>query len=43
MRAQDFLLSFINHVRYNCARMALPISTPASARRIGIGRVGDDL
>jgi hypothetical protein len=31
------------HVRYNCARMALPISTPASARRIGIGRVGDDL
>ena len=34
---------FVNHVRYTCARTALPIPTPSSARRIGLGRVGDDL
>jgi hypothetical protein len=42
-RSQDFLLSFGDHVRYTYARTALPIPTPFSARRIGLGRVGDDL
>ena len=37
------LLSFVDHVQYKCTRMAWPIPTPSAARRIGIGRVGDDL
>src|SRR5262252_8162951 len=36
----DFLLSFVNHMRYTCAHTACPIPTPSSARRISIGRVG---
>jgi|GraSoiStandDraft_16_1057320.scaffolds.fasta_scaffold1085708_1 hypothetical protein len=37
------LLSFVDHVRYKCTQMAWPIPTPSAVRRIGIGRVGDDL
>jgi indolepyruvate decarboxylase len=33
----------INYLRYKCARVAVPMPTPSSARRIGIGRGGDDL
>jgi hypothetical protein len=40
---QDFLLSFVNHVRYTYAHTALPIPTLSSAHRIGLGRAGDDL
>src|SRR4030095_5179124 len=40
--SQDFLLFFGNYVRYNCTRMAFPIPTLSSARRLGLGRVGDD-
>src|SRR5262245_1797939 len=40
---QDLLLSFGNQVRYKYARTASPISTPSSARLIGLWRVGDDL
>jgi hypothetical protein len=42
-RSQDFLLSFVNHVRYTYARTACPIPTPSSICLIRIGRVGDDL
>jgi hypothetical protein len=37
------LFSFVTHVRYKCARTAVPIPTPSSARRIGIERGGNDL
>jgi hypothetical protein len=30
-------------VRYKDVRAAVPIPTPSAARRLGIGRVGDDL
>jgi len=40
---QNFLLSFVTHLGYNCARVALPIPIPSSARRMGPGRMGDDL
>jgi hypothetical protein len=43
MHSQYFRLSFVTHVRYNCARTACSIPTPSAARRIGFGRVGDDL
>jgi hypothetical protein len=54
MRSQDFLLgatasaqgtalSFVDYVRYTYARTALPIPTSSSARRISLGRMGDDL
>jgi hypothetical protein len=42
-RSQDFLLSSGNHMRYTYAQAALPIPTPSSACRSGLGRVGDDL
>jgi hypothetical protein len=42
-RSQDFLLSSGSHLRYTYAQAALPIPTPSSARRRGLGRVGDDL
>lgn len=29
--SQDFLLSFVNHMRYTCAGTAFPIPTPSSA------------
>jgi hypothetical protein len=40
--SQNFLLSFVTHLGYNCARVALPFPTPSSARRIGLERVGHD-
>ena len=36
-------LSFVTHLRYTYAQVALSIPTPSAARRIGVGRVGDDL
>ena len=36
-------LSFVTHVRYNCARTACAIPIPSSARLIGVERSGDDL
>jgi hypothetical protein len=41
-RSQDFLLSFVDQVRYTYARTAFPIPILPFARRIGLGRVGDD-
>ena len=43
LRGYPFLLSFAHQVRYKYARTASPIPTPSSARRIGLGKVGDDL
>jgi hypothetical protein len=43
MRFQDFLLSFVDPMRYTYTRLALPIPTPSSVRHMGLGRVGDDL
>ena len=37
------LLSFVNHMRYTYVRTAFPIPTPSAARRLGLGRVGNDL
>jgi hypothetical protein len=34
---RNFLLFFPDHMRYICARTALPIPTPSSAIRIGLG------
>jgi hypothetical protein len=53
-RSQDFLLgatasaqgaalSSVNHMRYTYVRAALPILTLSAARRLGIGRVDNDL
>jgi hypothetical protein len=39
----NFLLSFVTPVRYTYARTAVPIPTPSAVRRIGLGRVGNDL
>ena len=36
-RSQDFWLFSVSHMRYTYARAALPIPTPSSARRIGMG------
>jgi hypothetical protein len=41
--SQDFRLSSVNSLWYICARTACSIPTPSSARRIDLGRVGDDL
>jgi hypothetical protein len=41
--SEDFLLSFGNHMRYKRARTTSPLPTLSSARRIGLGRVGNDL
>jgi len=39
----DLRLSFVTHLRYTYARTASTIPTPSAARRLGVGRVGDDL
>jgi hypothetical protein len=41
--SHDFLLSFVLPIRYKCPRPTLRIPTPSSARRIGLGRVVNDL
>ena len=41
-RSHDFLLSFINHVRYKYTQIAVLIPTSSSAHLLGIRGVGDD-
>ena len=38
-----YWLSFVPLLWYTGARMACPIPIPSAARRLGVGRVGDDL
>src|SRR5205823_673463 len=42
-RSQDFLLSFVDDVRYTYAHTGLPIPLRSSVHCIDLGRVGDDL
>ena len=39
----DLRLSFVTHLRYNEPDRLCPMLTPSAARRLGVGRVGDDL